>query len=30
MFRPREYADKSPEHQLKTALRFLGWKLRDW
>jgi hypothetical protein len=30
MFPPREYADKSPEHQLKTALRVLGWKLRDW
>jgi hypothetical protein len=29
MFPPREYADKSTEHQLKTALRVLGWKLRD-
>ena len=30
MFRPREYADKSPEHQLEATLRVLGRKLRDW
>jgi hypothetical protein len=30
MFRPCEYADKSPEHQLEAALRVLGRKLRDW
>ena len=29
MFRPREYADKSPEHQLKAALRILWRKLGD-
>ena len=29
MFRPREYADESAEHQLKTALRFLRRKFRD-
>src|ERR1700694_2573655 len=26
---PREYVDKSPEYQLKTALRVLWRKLRD-
>src|SRR2546426_699322 len=30
MFRPCEYADESPEHQLETALRVLWWKIRDW
>src|SRR6516162_11532183 len=29
MFRPCEHADKSPEHQLKAALRFLWWELGD-
>ncbi|MGY3470974.1 hypothetical protein ACVW0I_007845 [Bradyrhizobium sp. LM6.11] len=29
MFRPREYADKSPEHQPKTALRILWRQLGD-
>ena len=29
MLRPREYADKSPEHQLETALRVLWRKFRD-
>ena len=29
MFRPREYADESPEHQLEAALRVLWRKLRD-
>src|SRR5262245_33772802 len=30
MFRPREYADKSPKHQLESALRVLWRKIRDW
>ena len=30
MFRPCEYADKSPEHQLEAALRVLWRKIRDW
>src|SRR5262249_10877182 len=29
MFRPREYADKSPEHQLKAGLRILWRQLGD-
>src|SRR5262245_36188403 len=29
MFRPCEYADESPEHQLEAALRVLHWKFRD-
>ena len=29
MFRPREYADKSTEHQLEAALRVLWGKFRD-
>ena len=29
MFRPREHADESPEHQLETALRILWRKLRN-
>src|SRR5580692_11491906 len=29
MFGPREDAEKSPEHQLETALRLLRRKLRD-
>ena len=29
MFRPCEHADKSVEHQLKAALRFLWWELGD-
>jgi hypothetical protein len=29
VFRPREYPDEPPEHQLETALRVLWWKLRD-
>ena len=29
MFRPREYTDKSPEHQLEAALRILRRKFRD-
>src|SRR6516225_11800863 len=29
MFRPSEHADKSPEHQLKAALRLLWWEFRD-
>jgi hypothetical protein len=28
MFRPGEYADKPPEHQLETALRVLWRKIR--
>src|ERR1700741_3129004 len=30
MFRPCEYANKSPKHQLEAALRVLGRKLREW
>ena len=30
MFRPCEYADKSPEHQLEATLRVLWRKIRDW
>src|ERR1700740_1197535 len=30
MFRPCEYANKSPKHQLEAALRVLWRKLRDW
>src|SRR4029453_9166724 len=30
MFRPREYADESTEHQLKAALRVLWGNFRDW
>src|SRR6188472_862090 len=29
MFRPCEYADESPEHQLEAALRVLWRKIRD-
>src|SRR5215831_13365161 len=29
MLRPREYADKSPKHQLEAALRVLWRKFRD-
>ena len=29
MFRPCEYADKSPEHHLEAALRVLGRKFRN-
>src|SRR5262245_40205523 len=29
MFRPREYADESTEHQLKAALRVLWGEFRD-
>jgi hypothetical protein len=30
MFRPCEYADKAPEHQLEAALRILWRKFWDW
>src|SRR5262249_53498963 len=30
MFRPREYADESTEHQLKASLRILWGKFGDW
>ena len=29
MFRPRKYADKSPEHELEAALRVLWRKIRN-
>jgi len=30
MFWPCEYANKSLEHQLETALRLLGRKIGNW